>query len=446
MYTFSCLISILVSLLIVPAIHSQQMTVKNLVLEGGGVKGIAYVGAFKALKELGMYENDRYLFDAVSGTSAGCLFGAMVALGIPPEKLELIVKTTDFDGDFFDYKFRDLMSIPWPPTASFSYMGRMLAWIGKASEAFLLKDSPGMNTGDKYMAFFINKILPLSPYADKLGPDPTFEDLDSISPVGLTCYGARLGVPSSIAYSVKTVPTMKLKTAVFHSGNLPVMFKPTQDMFGCVVIDGGLYQNFPINAYDTASYTNPHTLGLSLNAEPNEEATAGCVPSKKRDDRIVYSNVSTISYIEQLLDGLISAHDVLTYYHDPRNAKRIIFLDPKITTVSFDINETVREEVMNRAYDNVMRYFKRYHAKAPLAPSITKDIKLNEKRKRLAFQLTPTLMSHLERVGFIQPSFTLSPVITTTMRPENISITTSSPDLSLGSKAKMSRISDRARV
>lgn len=446
MYSLLRLALFLVCTFGIVSVHSQQMAVKNLVLEGGGVKGIAYVGAFKAFKELGMYENDRYLFDAVSGTSAGCFFGSMIALGIPPEKLEPLVKATDFDGDFFDYKFRDLMSIPWPPTASFSYMSRMLTWIGKVSGAFLLKDSPGLNTGDKYMAFFVNKILPLSPYADKLGPDPTFEDLDAVSPVSLTCYGARLGVPSSIAYSVKTVPTMKLKTAIFHSGNLPVMFKPTQDMFGCVVIDGGLYQNFPINAYDTASYTNPHTLGLSLNAEPNEEATTGCVPSHKRTDKIVYSTVSAISYVEQLLDGLISAHDVLTYYHDPRNAKRIIFLDPRITTVSFNINETVRAEVMSRAYDNVMSYFKRYHTKAPLAPSVTKDAKLSGKKKRIAFQLTPALITHLERVGFIQPSSTLPPTVASTTPSNNVSITTPSPSLRPGSKAKASKISDRARV
>ena len=44
---------------------------KNLVFEGGGVKGAAYVGAMQALDEAGVLDN----IERICGTSAGAIRG-----------------------------------------------------------------------------------------------------------------------------------------------------------------------------------------------------------------------------------------------------------------------------------------------------------------------------------------------------------------------------------
>jgi predicted acylesterase/phospholipase RssA len=49
----------------------------DLVLEGGGVKGIALVGAVAVLEEHG------YEFNRIAGTSAGSIVGALLAAGMP---------------------------------------------------------------------------------------------------------------------------------------------------------------------------------------------------------------------------------------------------------------------------------------------------------------------------------------------------------------------------
>ena len=67
----------------------------DLVLEGGGVKGIALVGALKVLEENG------YTFPRVAGTSAGAIVGALVAAGVPAEQLRAIMLETDFN-EFMD--------------------------------------------------------------------------------------------------------------------------------------------------------------------------------------------------------------------------------------------------------------------------------------------------------------------------------------------------------
>ncbi len=54
----------------------------GLALSGGGTRGAAYIGVFKALQENGI------VFDYVAGTSVGSLMGAVYASGIPLEEVE----------------------------------------------------------------------------------------------------------------------------------------------------------------------------------------------------------------------------------------------------------------------------------------------------------------------------------------------------------------------
>jgi predicted acylesterase/phospholipase RssA len=62
----------------------------DLVLEGGGVKGIALAGAYSVLKEAG------YGFRRVAGSSAGSLVGALIAADVPPEHLAELIRAVDF--------------------------------------------------------------------------------------------------------------------------------------------------------------------------------------------------------------------------------------------------------------------------------------------------------------------------------------------------------------
>src|SRR6266571_70272 len=73
----------------------------DLVLEGGGVKGIGLVGALKVFGDAG------YRFRRVAGTSAGAIVGSLTAAGVPPEQLQRIMRELDYrkfqDGDFLSH-------------------------------------------------------------------------------------------------------------------------------------------------------------------------------------------------------------------------------------------------------------------------------------------------------------------------------------------------------
>src|SRR5215510_11726969 len=65
---------------------------RNLVFEGGGVKGIAYAGALEVLEQQNIMPDIK----RVAGTSAGAITATLVALGADSAKVASIVGGTRF--------------------------------------------------------------------------------------------------------------------------------------------------------------------------------------------------------------------------------------------------------------------------------------------------------------------------------------------------------------
>ena len=77
------------------------MAIKNLVFQGGGVKGIAYVGALQVLQARDLLRS----VENVAGTSAGAITAALVAVGATAEEMQSILGSTDF-ASFMDGRGR----------------------------------------------------------------------------------------------------------------------------------------------------------------------------------------------------------------------------------------------------------------------------------------------------------------------------------------------------
>jgi NTE family protein len=77
----------------------------DVVLEGGGVRGTALVGAIAALEDAG------YTFHRIAGTSSGALVGALVAAGMPSARLHELVLELDYTR-FLDATFWKRLPLP----------------------------------------------------------------------------------------------------------------------------------------------------------------------------------------------------------------------------------------------------------------------------------------------------------------------------------------------
>eukprot|EP00760_Papus_ankaliazontas_P027967 PhM_4_TR3465/c0_g1_i1/m.25485 len=81
-----------------PEASSSAYPFKNLVFEGGGAKGAAYVGVVRALEEANILPQIK----RVAGASAGAFTAAVVAAGITADHFERITREADMEKELFD--------------------------------------------------------------------------------------------------------------------------------------------------------------------------------------------------------------------------------------------------------------------------------------------------------------------------------------------------------
>ncbi|MCY7352005.1 MAG: patatin-like phospholipase family protein [Cytophagaceae bacterium] len=226
--------------------------VRNLVFEGAGVRGIAYVGV------LGELENRHVLDSArrVAGTSAGSIVALLVALRYSPEEIGAVLSQTRI------HQFND---------------GRVLFFGGLAR----MRRQFGWYRGEA-LSRWLGALV-----ARKTGsPNSTFADLRAGGYRELHVTGTSLMHQKTVVFSEKTFPQMRLRDAVRISCSIPFYFrgvwvdslgrvftKPKRKTGLQLVVDGGIAANFPIRIFDDPTYfdgktgANPETLGIRIDSD-----------------------------------------------------------------------------------------------------------------------------------------------------------------------------------
>lgn len=238
-------------------VSQKNYAYKNLVFEGGGIRGLAYPGALKVLEEKGVIKN----IERVAGTSAGAITALMVGLGYNSHEIDSIIYTLKIQ------QFNDGKNI-----------------FGKIRR---IKKEYGIFKGDKFERWLGQVIK------NKTGnTNTTFSQLhqlhlNSNNFKDVYCTGTNISLQKLAIFSWINTPAMKIKTAVHISACIPIYFKPVAvdstwnevsirskikyDLYA----DGGMINNYPINMFDTCIdgddpficdkiIYNYETLGLKL--------------------------------------------------------------------------------------------------------------------------------------------------------------------------------------
>ncbi|HHO53276.1 MAG TPA: hypothetical protein ENK18_20990 [Deltaproteobacteria bacterium] len=209
---------------IAPGPH-PSLPYENLAFEGGGVKGIAYVGALEVLEEVGLYPGH---IRRVAGASSGSFLASMVAVGCSSEDLREMLAEHNLGAVMRDARF------------------------GMLSGIYNMLTVYGLNPGARLLRFLGDRLR------ERTGSeDVTFQQL-------LERCGRELCVPVTNITRMcteychpKTTPDMPVRLAVGMSMSLPVLMAPYRlirvleethetDLY----TDGGLLCNYPIHAYD----------------------------------------------------------------------------------------------------------------------------------------------------------------------------------------------------
>lgn len=289
----------------------------DLVLEGGGVKGIGLVGAVVALSEKG------YVFPRVAGTSAGAIVASLIAAhqvaGKPLANLETIMRSVDYT------KFQD--------------ESRLEKLTGPPGEIVELLLHMGIAKGDYLVEWLGNVLADLGvhTFADLAIADA--EDPGTGLPVGqrfrLVVHtsdisrGALVRLPWDYPFYGQDPSSRRVVDAVRASMSIPFFFRPvtfpTPD--GAVTwVDGGLLSNFPITVFDRTDGEPARwpTWGVKLSARP-----AAVQVDRPADNDFELA----VSCIETLLAGWDRYH-----LDDEHVTARTMFVDTaSVSAINFAI-------------------------------------------------------------------------------------------------------------
>jgi NTE family protein len=269
--------------------------VRRLVFEGGGVKGVAYVGALDVLAERGVLER----IEAVGGASVGSITALLLAVGYSPAEIESVLLGLDFA------RFKDGTDV----VGDLRRLERELGWFeGQTVRCFL------------DCAVAAKLCDPAAGGACR----PTFADLRTRVAAGgpfrdLRVVATDAAAHESVVFAFETTPDVALADAVRMSMSIPLYFVPPRHD-GRLMIDGGVVRNYPIDLFDDLG-PPAATLGLHLGAA-----------SKPRP--IEHMRVM----VEELLLSLVKAQ-VDALCHRPQDLERTLFIDPEgVSGTDFELD------------------------------------------------------------------------------------------------------------
>lgn len=188
------------------------MTIKRLVIAGGGALGLRYLGALEKLNIDGFWNMSD--IDSIYGTSVGSIIGVFICL--------------NYNWDVLNQYIIDR---PWHE--AFKLSGQQI---------FDSYHKKGLY--DKKLAEIIFK--PLLKAKD-LSVNITLKELYDFSKINLHLFTFNINKFETIELSHKSHPDLELIQAIAMSCSIPGVFMPTiigEDCF----IDGGIMYNFPINS------------------------------------------------------------------------------------------------------------------------------------------------------------------------------------------------------
>jgi NTE family protein len=315
----------------------------DLVLEGGGVNGIALVGALCALAdqiERKGVEYDKHWLTLeggrVAGTSVGSIVGALLAAGYRPTEIRDIVFGPEIS------RFSDL-----------SALGRVPV-VGKPLDMLLgLVTELGMFRGD-YILGVLRKLLAaknIRTFKDLIIPgreretNPLERYRAHFVASDIT-HGRMLILPDDMSVEKYGVDPddLEVALAVRMSMSVPFVFRPVQltgrDGVTSYIVDGGLLSNFPVRIFGAEMDRGEScTLGIRI------------VPDRYH---AIHSPFKALFAAYALASTALEAHDISDTVKaiDKGKWASTVYVDTSpVSVLRFDLSQLDKEKLYDMGYE-----------------------------------------------------------------------------------------------
>lgn len=323
---------------------------RNLIFEGGGVKGVAYLGALGVLEEKGILPN----IERIGGTSAGAIIGVLIGLNFSLKEVEEILLNLDFS------KFLDDS-------------------VGLVMDSVRLLTEYGWYKGDTFRNWLGDLI------AAKTGnPNATFKDIVTVGAGFKEMFfiATNLSTRSSTVFSAEHTPDTCVADAIRMSMSIPLLFAAKRDADNEIYTDGGILDNYPIKLFDQKKYVyqfaNEPKYYKELNAELNlhnsdmspylfNQETLGFRLDSSKEIAMFCEEAQATKY--EITDFLSFIKSLITIYMESLQNQhlhnddwhRTIFIDTlNVKTFDFHVNEERKRALIQSGRECTERYFEWY--------------------------------------------------------------------------------------
>lgn len=275
----------------------------NCVFGGGGVRGICYIGAVKAIEEFNIKLNK------IAGSSVGAVFAMLYAVGYSADEIK------DFFMEFNFNMFRDINIHIFDGDVSLSKGEIFLDWLREKIEKNFY--------GDSYKKGENNPVR--------------FKDIET----DLSILTLDINTYTPYIFSKENTPDEEIAKAVRISAGMPGLMKPIQENEK-ILVDGDLIKTRPaFKIYDSFNTSDERLLEFRL------EGTRDSSDIKNPSDYI-NSVISTIWYL--------STEYIYDLYHENDRYDFIIIDAKEVIMFDFTIDKTKREALIDKGYNTTKDY------------------------------------------------------------------------------------------
>jgi NTE family protein len=290
---------------------------KNLVFEGGGVKGVAYGGVFEVLEQKQITPQ----LESVAGTSAGAITATMMSLNYSAAEFLKIMTTLNFE------KFEDGCDLIGP-----FRLIRHFGWFKGNYFLDLMESYIEHKTGDGRATFrdLVEK------YAD-------------LSFKRLHIFGTNLTQQAVQKFSYETTPRVAVADAVRISMSIPFFFEARyfeQNGSNDAYCDGGVLNNYPIDTFDEQhTEVDPESGHQMLHRTPNGETLGFHFV----DPIQPASPINSLrSFTGGVIDALLDIQDILLKTN-PGDERRSVFInDLGVKFTDFELSDQTKRALIDQ--------------------------------------------------------------------------------------------------
>lgn len=294
---------------------------RNLVFEGGGVKGLAYAGAVDVLDQAGISSQ----IERVGGASAGAITATLVSLGYTGAEVTQTFMNMDFT------KFED---------------------GGLLGPERLLKEY-GWYKGDYFLNFIEEQIERKTGNARSTFAEvrrPEFKDLYVV--------GTELTQQLSVVFSHESSPDMAIADAVRISMSIPLFFA-ARKVGDNVFCDGGVLNNYPITLFDEQRYLSNQSGDPDEEVDTDEDITNQETLGFHLDNLShppVYAIKNLFHFVGDVYEAIINIQRDLLM-SNPDDVKRSVFIDNLgIKTTDFKLTDAQKLALIKSGKDATEKY------------------------------------------------------------------------------------------